>query len=73
MSSLNEIEALRAAEEKLLAKFAERATALQRLDPRLSRAAAFARATAEMPKTYQAYSNLREQMILARMRPTVIK
>jgi hypothetical protein len=73
MSSLNEIEALRAAEEKLLAKFTERAAVLQRQDPRLSHACALGRACAEMPRTYEKFSELRERMIALRMKPTLVK
>jgi hypothetical protein len=56
-----------------LGKIDERATVLQRQDPRLSHAAAFAKATAEMPRVYAAYAELRERMKLHNMRPTIIK
>jgi len=67
------IEQLRAEESKLLNKIEERATVLQRQDPRLSRAGAIGRATAELPRTYAAYSALRERLIQARLLPTLIR
>jgi hypothetical protein len=73
MSQLNVTEQIRAEEDRLLQKFAEHAVVLQRRDPRLSRAAAFGRAMAELPKTYQRYSELREKMIAMRLLPRLIK
>jgi len=70
---LNAIEELRAEESRLLGKIEEHAKSLQRQDPRLSRAASVAKATAAMPRVYAAYSALRDRMVAARMRPTVIR
>ena len=71
--SLNAIEEVRAEESRLLGKIEEHAKTLQRQDPRLSHAAAFAKATAALPRTYERYAELRTQMIALRMKPTLIK
>jgi hypothetical protein len=68
------LDELRAEESRLLDKLESRAERILREDPRIcSHAIAMAKATSQMPKTYQAYINLREKLIAARMRPTVIR
>jgi hypothetical protein len=73
MSRQQELEDLRAEETKLLGKLESYATKLMDADPRLSHGAAFAKASIDMKRTANAYSLLRERMIVAGLRPTLIR
>ncbi len=69
MNGAKLIQHYREAEREALAKMERVAQRHMRADPRMSHAVAFAQAVNELPRTYRRYSQARDFLASARLRP----